>query len=248
MPAKSTTSYPLIRLNGRRRKYRIPVPPNIYQYVREHMHDLTLNELKTKLEVSKRIAQALRNGKPIKLSKLDVTILNSKIICFRQSCLGYLVRRTIGESRDRKLYIELNRYLAKVIAEMPESVAKIIRGGWTTKHLDSWRLCSPWQNQAYALLWLAELRRWYKLIHERYPEFDPVLFNGTGLFGKKLSDEKPDESKETTSAPVQEPRGKSVSSGRPRIPKDVFEDIILKAFLQGTMKAISRGRRAKSER
>ncbi len=86
------------------------------------------------------------------------------------------------------------------------------------------------------------------MIHERYPEFDPVLFGGTGLFDKKLSDEKPGESKETASPQVQEPRGKSVSSDRPRVSKDYFERIILKSIPEGAMLSMLRRRRADSER
>lgn len=248
MNHESITSRPSIKLNCKWRKYRVPVPPDIYQYVQEHMQHLTLNELKWQLDVSRRIAQALRNGKPIKLSEFDVEQLHSNIRRFRKYSLGSCVRGIIGESRNRKLYIELNRYLAKVIAEMPESVAKIIRGGWTAKRLDTWRFYIPWQNQAFALLWLAELRRWYKMIHERYPEFDPVLFEGTGLFDKKPSDEKPGEPKETASSQVQEPRGKSVPSDRPRVSKDYFERIILKSIPEGAMLSMLRHRRANSER
>ena len=119
----------------------------MYQYVREHMQDLTLDELRMQLQVSRRIAKALRNGGQIKLSEDLLTILNSNIGFDRRFCLGSRIKWFVGESRDRELYVALNRYLAKVIAEMPESVARVTRGGWATRHFDFLRPLSPWYNQ-----------------------------------------------------------------------------------------------------
>ena len=86
------------------------------------------------------------------------------------------------------------------------------------------------------------------MIHERYPEFDPVLFEGTGLFDKKPSEEKPGESKEKASTPVRKPGRNGVSSGRPRNSKDIFEEIIQKSIIEGALMSMLRRRRAKSER
>ncbi len=230
----------MVRMNcGTQSK--VPVPPDIYQYVREHMQDLNLDELRTQLQVSKRIARALRNRKQIKLSEDLLTILNSNIGFDRRFCLGSRIRWIIGESRDRELYIELNRYLAKVIAEMPESVAKATRGGWTTRHLDFLRPLSPWCNQLLVLQLLVELRRWYTKVHERYSEFDPILFEGTGLFDKTPSDEKPSESKETSSPPVRRPRRKCASSGRPCFSNKTLASFILGLFRQVSKDSTPRG-------
>ena len=231
----------MIRQNCRTQKM-VPIPPDIYQYVREHMQDLTLDELRMQLQVSRRIAKALRNGVQIKLSEDLLAILNSNIGFARRYSLGSRIRWIVGESRDRELYVELNRYLAKVIAEMPESVAKVTRGGWTTRHLNFLRPLSPWCNQLLLLQWLAELKNWYAKVHERYPEFDPVLFEGTGLFDKKPSGEKPGESKESASTPVRSPRRKSASSGRP-----CFSKNFLAPFLLGSLGQVSKGSTSRSQ-
>ena len=145
MLQKINQSFPMIRLNCRTQN-KVPIPPDVYQYVREHMQDLTLDELRIQLQVSRRIARALRDGVQIKLSEDLLAILNSNIGFVRRFCLGSRIRWIVGESRDRELYVELNRYLAKVIAEMPESVAKAMRGGWTTRHINFLRPLSPWCN------------------------------------------------------------------------------------------------------
>ena len=230
----------MIRLNCRTQN-KVPIPPDIYQYVREHMQDLTLDELRMQLQVSRRIARALRDGVQIKLSEDLLAILNSNIGFVRRFCLGSRIRWIVGESRDRELYVELNRYLAKVIAEMPESVAKAMRGGWTTRHLNFLRPLSPWCNQLLLLQWLAELKKWYAKVHERYPEFDPVLFEGTGLFDKKPSGEKPGESKESASTPVRSPRRKSASSGRPCFSKNYLAPFLLGSLRQVSKDSMSRG-------
>ena len=53
MNHESITSRPSIKLNCKWREYMVPVPPDIYQYVQEHMQHPTLNELKWKLKVSR---------------------------------------------------------------------------------------------------------------------------------------------------------------------------------------------------
>ena len=240
MLQKKNQSFPMIRLNCRTQN-KVPIPPDVYQYVREHMQDLTLDELRMQLQVSRRLARALRDGVQIKLSEDLLAILNSNIGFVRRFCLGSRIRWIVGESRDRELYVELNRYLAKVIAEMPESVAKAMRGGWTTRHLNFLRPLSPWCNQLLLLQWLAELKKWYAIVHERYPEFDPVLFEGTGLFDQKPSGEKPSESKKAASTPVRSPRRKSASSGKPCFSKKFLAPFLLGSLRQVSKDSMSRG-------
>ena len=112
-------------------------------------------------------------------------ILKSNIGLYRRYCLGSRIRWEIEESHDRRLFVELNRFLAKVIAEMPEDLAKLTRGGWLTRHLHMLRPMSMWGDQILIIQLLAELRKWYSVVHERWPEFDRVLFTGTGLFDDK---------------------------------------------------------------
>jgi len=171
----------------------------------------------------------------------SLMILNSNIGFDRRFCLGSRIRWTVGESRDRELYVALNRYLAKVIAEMPESVAKVTRGGWTTRHLIFLRPLSPWCNQLLVLQLLAELKQWYTKVHERYPEFDPVLFAETGLFDQKPSNEKPSQSKEPASIPVRKPRRKSASSRRSCFSKEFLASFILGSLRQVPKGSTSRG-------
>ncbi len=59
-------------------------------------------------------------------------VLESNITFIRRFCLKSRIRCVIEDSRYGELYVKLNRYLAKVIAEMPQDIAKITRGGWTT--------------------------------------------------------------------------------------------------------------------
>ncbi len=106
--------------------------PEIYEYVQNNMWHLPLDELKSELEVSKRIARALRDGVPINLSYDRLMVLESNIAFIRRFCLKSRIRCVIEDSRYGELYVKLNRYLAKVIAEMPQDIAKITRGGWTT--------------------------------------------------------------------------------------------------------------------
>ena len=68
---------------------------------------------------------------------------------------------------------------------MPENLAKLTRGGWLTRHIHMLRPMSTWCNQLLVIQLLAELRKWYTAVHERCPEFDRVLFTGTGLFDDK---------------------------------------------------------------
>lgn len=178
--------YPMIRLCGESGNKR-PVPPDVYQYIQNQMSFLTLDELKTQLQVSKRVAKALRSGLPISLPYERLMILKSNIGLYRRYCLGSRIRWELEESRDARLFVELNRYLAKIIAEMPEDLAKLTRGGWLTRHIHMLRPMSMWGDQILIIQLLAELRKWYTVVHERCPEFDRVLFAGTGLF-----DDKPD--------------------------------------------------------
>ena len=173
--------YSAVRLNGGSWE-EVPVPPEVYQYVQKQMRFLTLDELKTQLQVSKRVAKALRNGASISLPYERLMILKSNIGLYRRYCLGSRIRWELEESRDARLFVELNRYLAKVIAEMPEDLAKLTRGGWLTRHIHMLRPMSMWCDQILIIQLLAELRKWYTVVHERCPEFDRVLFTGTGLF------------------------------------------------------------------
>ena len=223
---------------------RVPIPSEVYEHVKQHMWFLTLDELKNELGVSKRVARALRDGVPITISSNYEPILKSIVGIDRRYGFRARIKWASEESRDRKLYVELNRYLAKMIAEMPESVAKVTRGGWTTKRLDFLRPLSPWCNQLLVLQLLVELRRWYTKVHERYPEFDPVLFEGTGLFDKKVSDEVPSESKEQASTPVRKPRRKSASSGRHCFSKEFLASFILGSVRQVQKGSTSLGQRA----
>ena len=215
---------------------RVPIPSEVYEHVKQHMWFLTLDELKNELGVSKRVARALRDGVPITISSNYEPILKSIVGIDRRYVFRARIKWASEESRDRKLYIELNRYLAKMIAEMPESVAKVTRGGWPTKHLDFLRPLSPWCNQLLMLQLLVELRRRYTKAHERYPEFDPVLFEGTGLFDKKVSDEVPRESKEPASTSVRRPRRKSTPSR-----KSSFSKKFLLPLLLGSLRQVSKG-------
>ena len=157
----------------------------MYQYVKDHMWYLTMDELKKQLQVSKRVAQALRTGTPISLPYERLMILKSNIGLYRRYCLGSRIQWEIEESHDGRLCVELNHYLAKVIAEMPEDLARLTRGGWLTRHIHMLRPMSTWCNQLLVIQLLAELKKWYTAVHERWPEFDRVLFTGTGLFDDK---------------------------------------------------------------
>ena len=181
---KKKKLYPAVRQNGGSGNKR-PVPPDVYQYVKDRMWFLTMDELKKQLQVSKRVAKALRNGAPISLPHERLMILKSNIGLYRRYCLGSRIKWEIEESRDAQLFVELNRFLAKVIAEMPEDLAKLTRGGWLTRHLHMLRPMSIWSNQVLIIQLLAELKKWYTVVHERWPEFDRVLFAGTGLFDDK---------------------------------------------------------------
>jgi len=107
-----------------------------------------------------------------------------------ESNIGFLQRYshrnrlkvTIEDSCFGDLYVGLNRYLAKKIADMPEDMMKLINGGWMTKHIKGLNPWFPWTNLTHAFLTLADLKRWFTKIHKKWPEFDQVLFAGTGLF------------------------------------------------------------------
>ena len=139
-------------------------------------------------------------------------ILNSNIGFNRRYCLRARIRWAIEEARDRKLYVELNRYLARIIAELPLDVAKMTAGGWITRRAN--RMCgqSLWQDQLFVLRLLADLKRWYTMVHERYPEFDMFLFDGTGLFKDKPSVLMKNGTNERASIPIRRPRRKTSSS------------------------------------
>lgn len=173
--------YPAVRQMGCSGNKR-PVPPEVYEHVQNQMWYLSLDELKKQLQVSKRVAKALRNGTPISLPYELLMILKSNIGLYRRYCLGSRIRWEIEESHDGRLFVELNRFLAKVIAEMPEDLARLTRGGWLTRHIHMLRPMSIWSNQILVIQLLAELKKLYKTVHERWPEFDHVLFAGTGLF------------------------------------------------------------------
>ena len=181
---KKKKPFPAVRQIGCSGNKR-PVPPDVYQYVKDRMWYLTMDELKKQLQVSKRVAKALRNGAPISLPHERLMILKSNIGLYRRYCLGSRISWEIEESHDRRLFVELNRYLAKVIAEMPEDLARLTRGGWLTRHIHMLRPMSTWCNQLLIIQLLAELKKMYTAVHERCPEFDQVLFAGTGLFDNK---------------------------------------------------------------
>lgn len=211
MAKKHKKSYPIIRLN-RKAQEKHPVPPEIYEYVQNNMWHLSLDELKSELEVSKWIAKALRNGVQINLSYDRLMILKSNIASIHRFCLRSRIGCVIEDSRYRGLYIKLNHYLAKVIAEIPQDIAKITRGGWTTRHVNFLRAVSPWREQLVTIQLLAELKEWYAMVHERYPEFDPILFEGTGLFDNKSANEEKNVSNEQGANPIQKEKRKRRSS------------------------------------
>jgi len=199
---KEKKSYPEIKMNNRSRE-RYPVPPDIYQFVKDKMWYLTLDELKKYLDVSKRIAKALRNGVQIKLPYDCLMIMRSNLGFYRRYCLRNRIKWEIEQSCNRKVYIELNQYLAKVIAEMPENLAKLARGGWTTRHLRELCPIPIWVDQILIFQLLTELKKWYIIVHERWPEFDQALFKETGLFDDKSGTEKKSGSSERSSTPNQ---------------------------------------------
>ena len=212
---KQTGSRSTNRQSGYRNnafRKRVPIPSEVYEHVKQHMWSLTLDELKNELGVSKRVARALRDGVPITISDNYLSILKSIVGLDRRYGFRARIKWASEESRDRKLYVELNRYLAKMIAEMPESIVKVTRGGWRTRHLNYLRPLSPWCNQMLVLQLITDLKRWYTDVHERYPEFDKALFEGTGLFKDKPAGRTETGSNDQAAIPVQRPRRRSSSS------------------------------------
>lgn len=192
---------------------RVPIPSEVYEHVKKEMWHLSLDELKNELGVSKRIARALRDGKQMTISENYLSILRSIVGLDRRYGRRARIKWAIEESRDRKRYVALNRFLAKMIAELPPDVAKLTGGGWITKRANFWQASSEWRDQIFVLQILSALKKWYKMVHECYPEFDSVLFEGTGLFKDKQSvDQMENSSNEPASTPVQRPRRKSSSS------------------------------------
>ena len=211
---KKTGSGSINRKSGYGRAFyeKVPIPPEIYQHVKEDMWHLSLDELKKQLDVSKRVARALRNGVQIEIPYGRLIPLKAFIGIDRRYCLRALVKLTIEEKRYRQLYIELNHYLAKVIAEMPEEITKLTRGGWMTRHIDFLSCLSPWKNQLIAIQWLFVLKRWFSMIHTRYPEFDQDLFEGSGLFDIKPAAEIKSSPNEQNSPSIRKARRKKSSS------------------------------------
>ena len=105
---------------------RVPIPSEVYQHVKKEMCFLSLDELKNELGVSKRVARALRNGVQITISNNYLLILKSIIGLDRRYGLKARIRWATEEARDRTRFVELNRFLAKIIAELPKDVAKMI--------------------------------------------------------------------------------------------------------------------------
>lgn len=169
----------------KKRKHKIekyPVPDYVYQVVRDHLQDVPLDELKKELEVSKRVARALRDNVHVELSFYNLMALESNIGFLQRYSHRNRLKVTIEDSCFGDLYVGLNRYLAKIIADMPEDMMKLINGGWMTKHIKGLNPWFPWTNLTHAFLTLANLKRWFTKIHKKWPEFDQVLFAGTGLF------------------------------------------------------------------
>ena len=197
---------------------RVPIPSEVYQHVKKEMWFLSLDELRNELGVSKRVARALRDGVPMTISDNYLLILKSIVGLDRHYGLRARIRWATEEARNHKRYIELNRYLAKIIAELPQDVAKMIDGGWITRHANSMRGISIWENQLFVLQLLADLKRWYTMVHERYPEFDSVLFEGTGLFKDKPTVQMENGSNEQNLPHIRKTRRKKSSSRKSFIP------------------------------
>ena len=220
--ANLPTMVVMSRKGGRKDAY--PVPPEVYRYVQDDMRDLPLKELRKRLEVSKRVAKALRDGVQISLPHSSWMILNDNIKTDYLFGIRYQIRWAIEKSPYRELYVALNRYLAKMIAEMPQDVAKLTRGGWLTKYTKSLKLSLHWVYPMSTLLSLADMKRWFALVHKRWPEFDQILFGGTGLFDDVPADETTARIAGRVSAPIRirRPRKKKETdpahypSGRPR--------------------------------
>ena len=191
---------------------RVPIPSEVYEHVKKEMWYLSLDELKDELGVSKRVARALRDGKQMTISENYLSILRWIVKLDRRCGRRARIRWAIEECRDRKRYIELNRYLAKMIAELPPDVAKMTGGGWITKRANFWQASSEWRDQIFVLQMLTGLKRWFTMVHECYPEFDSVLFEGTGLFKDKPAGRTETGSNEQAGIPVQRPRRRSSSS------------------------------------
>ena len=191
---------------------RVPIPSEVYQHVKKEMWFLSLDELKNELGVSKRVARALRNGVQITISNNYLLILKSIIGLDRRYGLKARIRWATEEARDRTRFVELNRFLAKIIAELPKDVAKMIAGGWITRHANLMSGISIWEDQLFVLQLLADLKRWYTMVHERYPEFDSVLFDGTGLFKDKPVVQMENSSNEQNLPPIRKTRRKKSSS------------------------------------
>ena len=147
----------------------VPIPSEVYEHVKKEMWYLSLDELKDELGVSKRVARALRDGKQMTISENYLSILRWFVKLDRRCGRRARIRWAIEESRDRKRYIELNRYLAKMIAELPPDVAKMTGGGWITKRANFWQASSEWRDQIFALQILTGLKKWFTMVHECYP-------------------------------------------------------------------------------
>lgn len=191
---------------------RVPIPSEVYEHVKKEMWYLSLDELKNELGVSKRVARALRDGKQMTISENYLSILRSIVGLDRRYGRRARIKWAIEESRDRKRYVALNRFLAKMIAELPPDVAKLTGGGWITKRANFWQASSEWRDQIFVLQILSALKKWYKMVHECYPEFDSVLFEGTGLFKDKPAVRTENGSNDQAAIPAQRPRRKPSSS------------------------------------
>ena len=191
---------------------RVPIPSEVYEHVKKEMWYLSLDELKDELGVSKRVARALRDGKQMTISENYLSILRSIVGLDRRYGRRARIKWAIEESRDRKRYVALNRFLAKMIAELPPDVAKLTGGGWITKRAIFWQASSEWREQIFVLQMLTGLKRWFTMVHECYPEFDSVLFEGTGLFKDKPAVRTENGSNDQAAIPAQRPRRKPSSS------------------------------------
>ena len=187
---------------------RVPIPSEVYEHVKKEMWYLSLDELKNELGVSKRVARALRDGKQMTISENYLSILRSIVGLDRRYGRRARIKWAIEESRDRKRYVALNRFLAKMIAELPPDVAKLTGGGWITKRAIFWQASSEWRDQIFVLQILSALKKWYKMVHECYPEFDSVLFDGTGLFKDKPVVQMENSSNEQNLPPIRKTRRK----------------------------------------
>ena len=159
----------------------VPIPEYIYQYVNTVMKNVPTAGVMAELEVSKSVAEALQKGRAIKVPLSAVMVMRENIRKGYFYGIHNRLNALFTHRKNSREYLEMFHTLVMCLMVTPEGFIKRMGDpkSYVTRHI---RKNDPLWNVPFdAVKSLVKLKDWLLIVHHDYPEFDQVLFGGTGF-------------------------------------------------------------------